>query len=53
MDNYAAVEPVSMPVKWVLECQRRGAPVLAPIDPVLGAAFVEHLLSSAPNAALL
>lgn len=41
-----------MPVKWELECQRRGAPELVQIDPVLGVVFEGHLVSSAQNVAL-
>ena len=41
-----------MPVKWELECQRRGVPELVQIDPVLGVVFEGHLASSAQNVAL-
>ena len=46
------IEPVFMPVKWVLECRRLGAPELVQIDLVLGVVFEGRLASSAPNVAL-
>jgi hypothetical protein len=46
------IEPVFMPVKLELECQRRGVPELVQIDPVQGVVFEGHLASSAQNVAL-